>query len=392
MEVGRILSTGADIAADLAIVADARIRAVVRLVDFVATNGHQLMGYATPQRFLIVEAGLSTADANLALRRASFCVGHDLITDALDERRIGIDELDALMAAAEHMAHAFTEDLYDLLDGAGDIELTAFRQRLQLWRWRRRADIADDDARRAHERRGMTLRHDLMGGCSGTFRAEGADAEIITAALFTTPDPTSSVVDPRSEAQRRIDRLVGILDSYLAGEDDDIAGSVEPTGRRRGPGRTVDVIIDLDSLLGTSNGLDGHRTSDGSVDWDSLRAEFARSGTAPKQALAELMCDASWRRLVLDTKNVLIEYSVATPDISTALRRAIQRRDGHCQFDGCDRHWTWCDVHHIIPRHDGGPTTERNLALLCRYHHRLVHVGGWELERDPDGILVTQLA
>jgi hypothetical protein len=33
----------------------------------------------------------------------------------------------------------------------------------------------------------------------------------------------------------------------------------------------------------------------------------------------------------------------------------------------------------------GGSTTLPNLALLCRPHHRMVHEGGWRLERLQDG-------
>ncbi|HKX76094.1 MAG TPA: HNH endonuclease signature motif containing protein [Acidimicrobiia bacterium] len=48
-------------------------------------------------------------------------------------------------------------------------------------------------------------------------------------------------------------------------------------------------------------------------------------------------------------------------------------RDRHCQHPGCDRPARWCDIHHIIPWAEGGPTALWNLTLLCRYHHRRVH-------------------
>ena len=37
---------------------------------------------------------------------------------------------------------------------------------------------------------------------------------------------------------------------------------------------------------------------------------------------------------------------------------------------------------------DGGETSLRNLVQLCRYHHRLVHEGGFTCEQPDDTLLV----
>jgi hypothetical protein len=71
--------------------------------------------------------------------------------------------------------------------------------------------------------------------------------------------------------------------------------------------------------------------------------------------------------------------------VPAPLRRAIAHRDRHCRFPGCDRPAAWADGHHLRHWIDGGPTALWNVWLLCRRHHRLVHEGGWRLERDPDG-------
>jgi hypothetical protein len=31
----------------------------------------------------------------------------------------------------------------------------------------------------------------------------------------------------------------------------------------------------------------------------------------------------------------------------------------------------------------GGPTDPDNLVMLCGYHHRKLHEGGWRIEGDP---------
>ena len=68
------------------------------------------------------------------------------------------------------------------------------------------------------------------------------------------------------------------------------------------------------------------------------------------------------------------------------LRRALQSRDRGCRFPGCNQH-RFVDAHHIHHWADGGETSIGNLVLLCRHHHRLVHEGGFDVERIGDGNL-----
>lgn len=75
----------------------------------------------------------------------------------------------------------------------------------------------------------------------------------------------------------------------------------------------------------------------------------------------------------------------ATQTIPPALRRSVLRRDGrHCQVPGC-RHGTFVDVHHIVPRADGGRNVAENLLTLCSAHHRAIHRGELLLDTAPDG-------
>ena len=41
---------------------------------------------------------------------------------------------------------------------------------------------------------------------------------------------------------------------------------------------------------------------------------------------------------------------------------------------GC-QNATYLDVHHLLPRSEGGPNTAANLIPLCGAHHRAVHTG-----------------
>jgi hypothetical protein len=67
-----------------------------------------------------------------------------------------------------------------------------------------------------------------------------------------------------------------------------------------------------------------------------------------------------------------------TRTISGALRRALEVRDRGCRFPGCQLRFT--QAHHVRHWADGGETGLSNCLLLCGYHHRLVHEGGWRVE------------
>ena len=56
------------------------------------------------------------------------------------------------------------------------------------------------------------------------------------------------------------------------------------------------------------------------------------------------------------------------------LRRAIEARDRHCQHpSGCDVPAHQCDIDHIVPYADGGPTSQFNGRLECPTHNRNRH-------------------
>jgi hypothetical protein len=84
--------------------------------------------------------------------------------------------------------------------------------------------------------------------------------------------------------------------------------------------------------------------------------------------------------------------------VPPAIRRALRSRDRTCRFPGCceTRH---VDAHHIHHWADGGATSLDNLVTLCRFHHRLVHEGGYGVRHRagalqflrPDGRILRSL-
>jgi hypothetical protein len=93
-----------------------------------------------------------------------------------------------------------------------------------------------------------------------------------------------------------------------------------------------------------------------------------------------LACDCTMSRVVL-ADSMVIDVGRATRTVSAPTMRALRVRDKGCRFPGCDRQVNWSSPHHIVFWARGGPGNLPNLVLLCYFHHRLVHEGGWQVIR-----------
>jgi 5-methylcytosine-specific restriction endonuclease McrA len=160
--------------------------------------------------------------------------------------------------------------------------------------------------------------------------------------------------EPRPARQAsNAEALVGVAEAALAHE-----GEGRPGGER------YQVVVHADEAAFSFDGDGGCQLEDGSA----LAPETVR----------RLACDAS-----------LVRNGRRRRTIPPATRRALRARDRGCRFPGCENR-RFLDAHHVHHWARGGPTALANLVLLCRSHHRLVHEGGWRLDRrrrfsDPRG-------
>jgi hypothetical protein len=96
------------------------------------------------------------------------------------------------------------------------------------------------------------------------------------------------------------------------------------------------------------------------------------------RTLERIACDSTISRVLL-ADSMVIDVGRATRVVSAPTRRALRTRDRGCRFPGCDREVSWSTPHHIDAWARGAPTKPANLVLLCYFHHRLVHEGGWQV-------------
>ena len=108
-------------------------------------------------------------------------------------------------------------------------------------------------------------------------------------------------------------------------------------------------------------------------------------GKLSPESLRLLACDAAVVPIVMNGAGQPLDVGRATRTIPDGLRRAVAARDRGCAHPGCDRPPSWCEVHHVVPWEDGGPTSLGNLVMLCRAHHRQMHFTEW-IVRIRDGL------
>ncbi len=119
-----------------------------------------------------------------------------------------------------------------------------------------------------------------------------------------------------------------------------------------------------------------------SVSPDINRPERCELESGPRLAAEtarRLACGSTLVGMVEGADRTPVDVGRRTRSIPPSLQRALKARDGGCQFPGCT-HTLYVEGHHVHHWADGGATRLDNLVLLCRFHHRLIHEGGFSVE------------
>jgi hypothetical protein len=97
-----------------------------------------------------------------------------------------------------------------------------------------------------------------------------------------------------------------------------------------------------------------------------------------KETARRAACNASVVTMTHDSRGNVLNVGRKTRKIPIALKRALAERDGGCKYPGCPNRRV--DAHHVKHWADGGETSLGNLVQLCRFHHRMLHEGGYTIE------------
>ena len=80
----------------------------------------------------------------------------------------------------------------------------------------------------------------------------------------------------------------------------------------------------------------------------------------------------------------VLDVGRKTRAVPPAIRRALWSRDRGCRFPMCANR-RFVHAHHVHHWAHGGRTSLDNLVLLCGFHHRLLHEGGYKMSLDAAG-------
>ena len=209
---------------------------------------------------------------------------------------------------------------------------------------------SEDAAQARREKRRLHVSQSMHGWWHVNGLLDPATGEIVKAALDRYGQAAGED-DRRSPAMRRVDALAEIAER-----------SLDTTDRPTGFGH-VTLTLTAEQL----------RTGLG-VQWPSglLASRTDAHTMACSAALTYVVGLPSddpvrWQPLAV---GFALRYA------TRAQRAALAVRDGNgCAHPGCTVPGWRCVAHHIRPWDQGGPTDLANMVLLCRYHHRRVHLG-----------------
>jgi hypothetical protein len=228
-------------------------------------------------------------------------------------------------------------------------------------------------------------------GASAETRAVAAGEPVGVASGVGTLKPATS--QPRLPLPGRADALLFMAEASLARP---LEGTGVPGASRAGE------VVEGESPEPCRPGWGGDRyrilihLSESLVGPDAEWEAFLEDGTLLSgEAFRRVSCDGGLVPAVVNSQpadqpsessgaaaGAVLGVGRQSRAIPAALRRALWLRDDGCCFPGCANR-RFIHGHHIRHWANGGETSLQNLALLCSFHHGLVHEGGFRAQRDP---------
>ena len=172
------------------------------------------------------------------------------------------------------------------------------------------------------------------------------------------------IVEEDTPCTRRADVLVQMAETWLHSGPRAVEGAEK-----------YQVIVHIDAQTLTTGSPGRCEIEDG--DW--LALDTAR----------RLGCDASLLAMTEDSAGNILNIGRKSRAIPAPIARALATRDQGCRFPGRTRR-RFVDGHHIEHWAAGGETKLDNLVQLCRTHHRLIHEGGFVVEKTPSSRLLSK--
>ena len=308
-------------------------------------EGFRSDGATSIETWMVERTGMSMPSARAYAQVGKSLAGLPHLAAALCEGTLSFDKVRAVAP----LANAGNDEV--LAQRAKELSV---RELVELARSTRPPSPADDAA--SHERRSLRLNETLR-----TMTAqlpEALFAEVRSALEARAAEVPSDGETPYD--QRLADALVSLVR----------AGSTPGRSLTLSP-YTVVAHVPLEAL----GDEDAH---------SALFGELERGGLISAGVAQELLCGARVIVALDDEEGHTMYEGRAKRLASATQRREIWRRDRCCRFPGC-AHVRFAIPHHIEGwKAQGGTTDLDNLALLCSFHHGLVHRKVWTMRGNAN--------
>ncbi len=304
----------------------------------------ELDGARSPVAWLAHRAPVTRQEASGLVRTARHVARFETTAKALDAGDITAAHVTVAAQAAKHREDRYREHEDVILDAARSLDPSGFRQVMAYWR----ACADDQDPPKPVDPEFDYL--DITTTFHGIGHLDGRLDPIAVKCLMDRldalepPDPNDGPSPVRTLGQRRAAALMRLVYG-------DAPAKVN-----------IDVLIDFETFAGRPP-----------ADPTQGCCEIVGLGPVAPSLVNTLACDAAIGRIVMRGESEVLDVGRRTRLVTPAQRRALIARDQTCTEDGCDIPGEWCDVHHIIPWQDGGPTDLEHLEFRCRTHHLKRH-------------------
>ena len=374
-------------------------------------------GHRSMKAYLKATLNCSSPEANRRRRRAQLLSSFPDIGDALATGRVGVEQVDTLARLRTHPTggERFDEFAAKLTDHAEHLPFDDFDTVVKRF-----VKLSDPDgAEPTGDADTATVT-----AVNGTvfLRASGGDplkaAEMI--AVFEAFKQAEFDKDCESRRQRHGDDAhthplprSSQQRAFAAMYEIFIAAASTPTDAQA-PVPLVDIVLDQHTAaeLLAAHGLtppetnpfadtdhhnpDHHDTGDaaeddavapavGRSDLINRRCETSTGIVVDPHAALRAMIHGHIRRVVIDPAGVIIDLGRSRRLFVGKAREAAQLLAVTCSKNGCDIPAEFCDVDHLDPWNNGGPTDQANAGPLCGTHDREKHARGFTSRRAANG-------
>lgn len=334
----------------------ANYRFLKLVAEFDRTEGWTGSGIRSCAHWLVWKCGM-----NLGVAREKVRVAHKLEQLPLIDAAFASGRLSySIVRAITRVATTTTETTY--------LNLTEWGTAAQLERVVRKHRLAQrlqmkDREAIQHECRQARVYQDDDGMWVVTARLPAVAGELVANAIGAIVE-----LDEESETfpQKRASALCKMAEHYLAdasGELKDLKGA-----------ERCQVMLHVDAQA--------LRREEGQLESGSTHCCVGEHNWVHPSVARRLSCDASIVTVLKGEQGEILNIGRRARTIPPAIKRAMDVRDQGCRYPGC-MSAQYVDGHHIKHWADGGETSLDNLVTLCRFHHRKLHEGEFEVHKHP---------